>query len=66
MKYIQSIENYIGNKAEIKFLPIQPGDVEKTEADTQALESFIDYLPQLPIEYGIPKFIDWYREYYKI
>lgn len=66
MDYIHSIEEYIGKKAIIEYLPIQPGDVEKTEADTQALESFIDYSPQFTIEYGIPKFIDWYREYYQI
>ncbi len=66
MNYIKCIEDCLGKKAEIKYLPMQPGDVENTDADTNALEQYIGYSPQIPIEDGIPKFIDWYKKYYQI
>ena len=45
---------------------MQPGDVPLTYADIDALSSVIGYRPYTPIEEGISRFVDWYREYYKV
>lgn len=42
---------------------MQPGDVERTYADTACLEAAVGYKPQTEIEYGIQHFVDWYKEY---
>jgi len=65
MKFIEVMENKLGKKAEKKFMPIQPGDVMKTWADTTELEADMGYKPSTPIEIGIEKFIEWYRNFYK-
>ena len=51
-------------KAKKEYLPIQPGDVEATFADIDALYDAIKYKPKTSIKEGIGYFIDWYREYY--
>lgn len=66
MDYIHLIEDNIGKKAEINFLPLQPGDVPKTYADIDDLERDINYMPNTSIEKGIANFVDWYKEYYKV
>jgi len=45
-------------------MPIQPGDVERTWADVEDLFEYIDYRPQVGIEEGIAKFVEWYKGYY--
>ena len=60
-----NLEDY-HKKANIEFLPMQLGDIQKTEADISLLESKINYVPKISIEDGISKFIDWYKEYYGI
>jgi len=66
MDYIHLIEDKIGRKAEINFLPLQPGDVPKTYADIDDLERVINYRPETSIEKGIANFVDWYKDYYKV
>lgn len=64
MKLIALIEEACGRKAELEMLPMQPGDVHKTFADIEASERDLGYQPFTSIEQGIPKFVDWYREYH--
>ena len=45
---------------------VKKGDVEKTEASIELLKKYINYRPKINVEEGIPKFINWYKEYYKI
>jgi UDP-glucuronate 4-epimerase len=66
MDYIHLIEDNVGKKAEIKFLPLQPGDVPKTYADIDDLERDINFRPSTSIEKGIANFVDWYKDYYKV
>ncbi len=47
-------------------LPMQPGDVPATMADVSALESDIGYRPKTTVEEGVPRFVEWYRSYYKV
>lgn len=63
--FIETIEKSLGKKAEKQLMDIQPGDVEKTWADVSALVRDYDYNPGTSVEYGIGKFIEWYKSYYK-
>jgi len=66
MKFIEVIENKLGKKAIKNFMPIQPGDVPATYADVTDLINVVGFKPSTPIEEGIGKFIDWFKDYYKI
>ncbi|QSR89462.1 NAD-dependent epimerase/dehydratase family protein [Methylacidiphilum caldifontis] len=57
---VKLIENYLGKKAHIKFLPMPPGDVECTYADTTTLEKEIGYSPKTSLEEGIRRFVQWF------
>jgi UDP-glucuronate 4-epimerase len=66
MRYIEILEACLGKESEKNFLPMQPGDVPATYADIDALIEDVDYSPSTPVEEGIEKFVQWYKEYYKI
>ena len=66
MDYIAAIEKALGLKAEKEFLPLQPGDVPDTYADVRDLERDLGYKPSMNVQEGINKFVNWYREYYKL
>lgn len=63
--FIELIEKGLGKKAKKNLLPMQPGDVEETCADVDALMRDVGFSPSTPIEVGIARFLDWYREYYE-
>ena len=65
MKFIQAIEKALGRKAEINLLPLQPGDIPATWADTSDIERDFGFRPRTPIERGIGCFVEWYRRFYK-
>ena len=65
MRYIEVIEECLGKTAEKNMLPMQPGDVPDTFADTEALVNDVGYQPNTPIEVGVKNFVDWYLEFYK-
>jgi UDP-glucuronate 4-epimerase len=64
MDFIKAIENALGQKAEKNMMPIQPGDVPATWADTKDLEADLGYKPETPVQDGIDRFVAWYRDYY--
>lgn len=66
MEFIEAIEKATHKTAKKEYLPMQPGDVAATEADTIELEKWISFTPQTSVEDGIKNFIKWYRNYYKI
>jgi len=66
MDFIAALENCLGRKAKIDFLPIKKGEVLATEADVTKLESDFGYRPRVKIEEGIACFVAWYRAYYGI
>ncbi len=63
MDYIHEIEKAIGKKANKEYLPMQPGDVKETYAETAKLESWIEFKPNTSIKEGVRKFITWYMDY---
>lgn len=65
MDYIGAIEDCLGKKAEKNLLPLQPGDVPDTWADTEDLAADVGYQPATPVAVGVKKFVDWYTEFYK-
>lgn len=66
MDFIGAIERATGKKAKKNYKPMQPGDVISTWADVDDLIRDFDYKPSTFIDEGVKKFVDWYREYYKI
>ena len=66
LRYIELIEERLGMKAEKNLLPLQPGDVPDTYANVDSLMRDVGYRPTTPIEVGIARFVDWYRDYYGI
>ncbi len=63
---IDILEDALGVKAARQLAPMQDGDVKATYADTTALQQDFGFSAKTPIEVGIPKFVEWYRAYYKI
>ena len=64
--FIKVLEELLGVKASKNFLPMQPGDVSVTWADTKLLEKLISYRPDTSISEGVSKFVKWYKDYYII
>lgn len=66
LDFIACLETALGKKAEMRFEPMQPGDVEKTYADIASAAADFGYCPATPIDAGIPKFVAWFRQYYNV
>jgi UDP-glucuronate 4-epimerase len=64
MRYIEVLEQALGAKADIRLLPMQAGDVVRTEADISETRARIGYAPTTSVEAGVAKFVEWYRAYY--
>jgi len=66
MRMIGLIEDGMGKKAEIDFKPMQPGDVKESFADIDAIHRDLGFEPTTPIDIGVPKFVEWFKQYEKI
>lgn len=66
MDFIQTLEQCLGKEAIKEYYLMQPGDVYQTYADVTELMNDFDFKPDTPISVGLAKFVEWYREYYKI
>jgi UDP-glucuronate 4-epimerase len=64
LHFIQVLEQTLGKSAEKRFLPLQPGDVVSTCADTTDLEHDTGFRPATSVEDGVARFVAWYRDYY--
>ena len=64
--FISTLEDALGMKARKELLPMQPGDVESTWANIDDLTAATGFAPSTPLSQGIARFVDWYKEYYKI
>ncbi len=65
LRYIEVLEQHLGRKAQMELLPLQPGDVPDTEADVSDLIADVGYRPVVPVEEGVARFVQWYKEYYQ-
>ena len=66
LDFVAAIEQAAGRKATRNLMPMQDGDVPSTYADVSALESAVGFKPTTPIQTGVDRFVEWYREYYEI
>ncbi|WP_380177929.1 NAD-dependent epimerase [Kalamiella sp. sgz302252] len=66
MAYIEALEKALGIVADKNMLPMQPGDVLETSADTAALYQAIGFKPQTGVEEGVKRFVSWYRSFYQV
>lgn len=66
MDYIEAIEAALGVVATKELLPMQPGDVPATAADTAALEAWTGFKPNTPVLEGVARFVAWYRQFYGV
>lgn len=66
MRYIEVLEEKIGRKAELRMLPMQPGDAARTDADVTDTIEALDYAPSTPIEVGVSRFVDWYTDFFRV
>lgn len=66
LDFIELIEQETGRQAHKKFLPIQPGDVYKTYADVSPLINQFNYKPSTHLHKGVRRFVNWYRDFYKV
>ena len=66
MRYIAVLEECLGRKAQMEMLPMQPGDLPDTKADTDDLQRDFGFTPSTTVEVGVRKFVEWYRQYYGV
>ena len=66
LRYISLIEKATGKTARIEFEPMQPGDIKETCADIGPIQRDYGFQPKTAIDEGIPRFVDWYRDYYGV
>jgi UDP-glucuronate 4-epimerase len=65
-EYIEAIEDALGKKADKNYLPMQPGDVAATSANTDELNAWVGFKPCTPVRKGVRQFVEWYRMYYRV
>lgn len=61
-----SVEKCLGRSAEMEMLPLQARDVPDTEADVSELMREVGYKPEVTVEIGVARFVEWYREYFGV
>jgi len=66
LDFIGCIEQALGKTADKRLLPMQPGDVPATYANTDALNDWVGFSPDTPLQDGINRFVSWYRDYYRV
>ena len=64
LDFIGALENALNRNVEKNYLPLQPGDVPMTAADTVALQDWVGFRPATPMADGVRRFVDWYVGYY--
>lgn len=66
MDYIEALEDALGKTAQKRFLPMQPGDVPATSANTDELDAWVGFKPGTEVKAGVAEFVKWYREYHGV
>jgi UDP-glucuronate 4-epimerase len=59
------LEELLGKKATVELLPPQPGDMFETCADLTRIQQAIHFSPKVPLEEGLRRFVEWFRDYYQ-
>ena len=64
--FVETLEKHIGKPAKKELMPMQAGDVYQTFADVDELNADFDFRPDTSIDEGLKRFVEWYREFYKV
>ena len=64
MRYIRVLEEKLGRKAVLNLMPVQDGEMVRTEADVTETRAALHYAPSTPVEVGVGRFVDWYLDFY--
>ena len=64
LPFIKALEEALGVEAKMNLLPIQLGDVLATAADIEAINEWVDFQPDVGVQDGVVKFVEWYKNYY--
>lgn len=64
LDFIETLEDILGKQAQKNLLPMQPGDVSQTYADTTKAKELLDFEAKADIRTGLEQFVSWYNEYY--
>ena len=64
--FVSTLESAIGKKAQIELRPMMPGDVVTTAADISESSDILDFNPEISIDEGLPRFVSWYKNYYRV
>jgi UDP-glucuronate 4-epimerase len=65
-RYIEVLEQALDRKAVLNIMPTQDGEMTRTEADVDETRALLGYAPSTPIEVGVQRFVDWYRDFYRV
>ncbi len=65
-RYIEVLEQALDRKAVVNVLPVQDGEMTRTEADVGETRAALGYDPSVPIDVGVQRFVDWYRDFYRV
>jgi UDP-glucuronate 4-epimerase len=65
-RYIEVLEQALGRKAVLNVMPTQDGEMVRTEADVEETRALLGYAPSTPIDLGVKRFVDWYRDFYQV
>ena len=65
-RLVELVEQAVGRKATIELAPMQPGDARTSFADIASATRDLGFLPRVSIDEGVPRFVDWYREYHRL
>jgi UDP-glucuronate 4-epimerase len=64
LAFVRLLEGLLGRSAQVELLPPQPGDMVETCADLTAVHAAIGFAPKVPLEEGLPRFVEWFRKYH--
>ncbi|PTY05195.1 UDP-glucuronate 5-epimerase [Opitutaceae bacterium EW11] len=64
--FVEMLETLLGKKAKIELLPPQPGDMFETCASLERIQAAVGFEPKVPLEEGLRRFVEWFKEYYRL
>lgn len=66
LEFVYVLEEFIGKKAKVEYVPMQPGDMYETYADIDDIAAVVGFVPEVDIRTGLKRFVDWYKSYHNI